>query len=680
MCDKDYRIFSKIRYFLSDMLKSNMKEYIDNKDCYMHGGNLQFELYDRNILDNISDSIIKQYSNNHKKCEILLRTIWSDDIDVVALSDNARVIFYYVKHNIESHLNKIRISYIKNLICNINGWSYNEVTHKIESTEWPNKSTGTMIYGFDIEFTYKLEKFEFRMCDISETKPENYEYLDNRSLYDMFITDSFKVLKNFKLNQIGSKWDKRIMRLLLSASMILNKNINCSNLSDSNKKFKYDQSLREKFYDKLKKIIDYCKLYLEAQGEIYKLNTHQRTLLNSAIESERDKINDNYGLNHGYFILDIFDNRNNAIFDNIGNYKKDINLDHVEKILEDLESCMDNAKLVIETHMIPRYDQNDLSYYLYNPSGEINVKLIKYYDVINNKPKSKNGNNFIEIIKFYTRANDGSNKSYVTMNDYMFKRTYLDFPIDNTQSGYNSDLYQLSIDTKHLFKNIVGEKHFYVYRFENYVNISPYGGYHTLKIGDEIIVPTIYSTTLKSSSISETITKNKNIYLKIKINKSANPLFLMGISSITDEYEVVLPFGSKLKVTNITDKKKNNDEILFVEADCIGYENLSSYSGINQTEQFIEFYKTHLMKKFSPSVTRDIPTTHIDHKPLLKSMSELINIDKYENIKKKDYVSNNNLTPKENKNIKDVCIVDACKIKPDDVTPNLNFNVLNTQY
>lgn len=185
---------------------------------------------------------------------------------------------------------------------------------------------------------------------------------------------------------------------------------------------------------------------------------------------------------------------------------------------------------------------------------------------------------------------------YLDMNSYLSDRIYLisaekDKKLDNDIQQINNIIVGLSNTfNDDLFKY---DDHLYVWRGDSNRMIGEHGSFYNIKNGDKI-----YSHTPISTSFYRPF--EKNIILKIKLDRNSYFAIISKYSQVPHEREILLPYGSVLEVTNTSYIQVNFNDVFLIEADYVLFQ-------MNDIKTHIYEYK-NLISKYWENENRIVPT------------------------------------------------------------------------
>lgn len=197
----------------------------------------------------------------------------------------------------------------------------------------------------------------------------------------------------------------------------------------------------------------------------------------------------------------------------------------------------------------------------------------------------------VNIVKLFTGEQYSKFNSaiYAAIYDTKFNgnMTKIEMQLYN---DYNDQIYKLFDnmydDTTHimnLFTNknkAIKETHYYVYRAEDFI-YSYDNILSNLELGDLYVLQTHTSTTIEFKKALA----HKDILLKIKMNTYSKCLLIFNYSDSPKENEILLSYGTLLRVTGKNYYHKDNKIKLVIDME---YEGRLSFNNINE---FINYYK-----------------------------------------------------------------------------------------
>ncbi len=562
----DFNIYYDLKFIFIAIMEKLFMDDLQNNKCHIHGGNFAFSQINQNILNNIFDYV--------KALNILdlFYMIASDDIDINTSKYNVANLADTVRKN---HTNdtvvKLYLEYIKIIICKHMKWKTQECTIRLQLSDTEDKGVFTLS-TCNVLVNNTLnggEIYTIHLYDISGNS--SYVHNDGSLLNILQLDYIYMINSVYRKNIYVKSPTKRLLRINLIINLFLNGYI------DFAKSHKYVENTywQNSLSEAILQIREYTKEYMESGGAIYMESS-------GAIYNKTKKNDIDMKYINDFIYLNINDVGNKNISFTKGNkyFTSNYKIDTF-KIIENIIEYYKNNK--------SQYIFEDLNIHnrVKNITDETDI-IASYNSELSRLP------NALTVIKLFTDIKGGL-YDYEKFNKYIIDSIYMKGIYDSTLSDYNSQLYEIATNIN-LNKKKKLNKEFYVYRYENLINTGKYGIYNNLKKDDVFIVPFMYSTTLKSKFVSNSIIKGKKVFLEIKLKMSDPFILTLNNSSVLNEDEITIPFGTKLKVIDTRNIIINNEIFLYVMTEYDGIDNdvIDTFPGINITEKFINYYKQYL--------------------------------------------------------------------------------------
>lgn len=303
------------------------------------------------------------------------------------------------------------------------------------------------------------------------------------------------------------------------------------------------------------------------------------------------------------------------------------------------------------------YDNNTVNIYNNNLEASISYTIPPVVSIPENLNDAANQflNTFVgELHRYvwkspvYTLIREFTDTGYISMNSYMFSSIYSnkleDINIGDSEYKNNALLkwFMFEYRNNNYIMNLIPDnRSIHIYRGENNVNIGINGGFNNLCIGDTMCTPTHISTSLDRPFC-------KDILLRIQINKNSIFFPVLGISKYHEENEIILPYGSVLRVTNISFAKYHDN--IYKLIDLIYVKCIYNTQDNKELYNFVKYYKEkYLQKSFCPLVDVELNMknySNLDYKIYssinfnvpIKNIDEIDIMNPYNNISQ-DFVT-----------------------------------------
>lgn len=605
-----FTLFTNIEILYNQIIQIIKIIHNQSIEHQIHGGLNLVNSIDKNILMKIAH-IVK----NKNMCDVL-QLLYTNDVDIVfkdqsnmnnfiiclseifheyALDRNSCInlnqseFHDYVQNNLS--LPKIKTNnetinlfsmHMKSLLCSYLKTSHDdsEILYKITTLPHSINTQNDFLYKIgELMFFNAVIKdndnktYKYCLCDLHISKTFIYEdfakydyiekFLYEYKYYFDFTIEKLKNSTKIKEHQINNitntdktvifrfnddiieelcEQDKkikfRLSRMLLYANLFfINGNANLGRIRDIILNANFD--VNKFIIDAESIIVKFIKLAYSVRTDIYYFEN-----------DDIIKVDDN---NFNYYLNFMFNGIQNGINTIIQNCKNlNISLAQID-IDTPLNILFNNfCSSVVSNSNLTKYEED-----------------LKIYDLASSN-----------VIKEYTGS------YYTTIITYLRQRLFENNNIIN--HNYNKDLYNIfhiSRELTNKYNNIIfdNEDYFYVVRGENFMSFENYYNYFTLPIGKEFTHPFPLST-----SISIHGKFDKNITLKIKINKNSIFCLLFNYSTHRYEREVLLPPGTQFKILN---KTEIQSEKIIIDLEIIG--NLLTIEECDNIENYINYYKTN---------------------------------------------------------------------------------------
>ncbi|QKF94852.1 ADP ribosyltransferase [Fadolivirus algeromassiliense] len=552
-----YKIFNSCRYMLYQYIKESLSGYT----YYLHGGNILLFHINQNILDKLMTTIIDNDTLPDNDKKFFMELLYSDDIDIVTNTEqSARSICNKLHQNLKSNTYvKLFMYYIKYIMCYYHDLNIND-------------------YGMDfiINETFVQSHSLFRIMmilipvkggasigfNIVDILYDNFIPLkSSENMYDMLTYEFTSIVSQFKKDKIASKHMKRFNRLYFFMNMFYNGYVDLLNTEYKN------NFATPTFSDTLKNILDYLTETIKLGALSY---TNNGIKYNEAIKYMTIK-------RLGMETFNLLQNEGNDIMilfkDSLDIFCKKL-IDDIDGI--NLNNQLITKKLEINTTLRENILRVHYNYNILSPKKTLIDSLRLYKNELQSQDTKGNIRSFTSY--HYTRLCD-----YIYDTIYGFS-TVKDVKNEQDNENINSVIHNLSrLYNDSLFTDDNEGKYLYVYRGENYIMTNISGAYDNLKKGDLFVIPTIYSTTC---TLDKAFTKP--ILLRIRLDRYSKFLIICSYSSVPYEHEIMLPYGSMLKVVDVKkiDYKGKRLLVDLQYIDCIYTKSLS---------EFISYYRNYYL-------------------------------------------------------------------------------------
>jgi hypothetical protein len=273
-----------------------------------------------------------------------------------------------------------------------------------------------------------------------------------------------------------------------------------------------------------------------------------------------------------------------------------------DTIVSKINIIMDNSNLPFSNLIYLESKGNDDFTIEYNPCLDKWAELLTNYlfkepltinnDTITIDSIDLNNytNELIQIDECDKFIYNYTHQAYKQLNSYMYDMIYDDKEEDPVFETRNKFIFSTALALTKKYDCLFIDP-IYLYRGENNINISNFGGWFNMKKGDVIITPTLYSTSLNiGSSFS-----HKDIILKIKIYNDSVVLYLLNHSSKRNEKEVLIPYGAKLKVIDCEYYSYDGNLKYFIELEYIGLCDIVLRDD-HTIKSFTDYYRKEYLK------------------------------------------------------------------------------------
>ena len=562
-----YQIFNKVRYFIYEYVKSSLSSTAPNK-YYIHGGNTLLNFIDQMILDKIMERIMDNENLSEENKNFLITVLYSEDIDIVTSRVEARKISEKLKADFnENQYYRIFLYYINYVVSYYMGWSIE--TTKMSINIIDNSGAANLYKIIAIISDSKTTKsISFVLCDIYII--DKYIYKPSEEFNNIIGFEFTSIIDQLKMDKIYHNKDKRIYRIYFFINILYSRYLNFL-------KIKETYSILSDVFTllSLKDILEDVVNYIEKEN-----------IIDKGITIER-----------------IGNNTFNILFGKSGFdfFKKNISSGN---LVNNLTNGIMNA-----------YEENNI----FKENFLATTSLMRLIDDHFNKPPItivpiltdyETKLKVLDLIRDFSIKKFTGN-DYKPLNDYIFNKIYgIIKTTDDTLSKRNSYIKEICYELSKSFNDILFEtdKYIYVYRGENYVLTGPIGSYNNLKKGDVILLPTNVSTSISKPW-------NKSIILRIRLDVNSKFTIIMNYSSFPTEKEILLPFGTMLKINDVINVQYQ-DTTLFIDSEYI------STNDIMDVDKWIDYYRNYyLMNK-----NNHVLGATIDPMSLIDSLSKLRNI------------------------------------------------------
>jgi hypothetical protein len=580
--DRRYKIFNALQFCMDELNKYLRSRDLTRNIYFIHGGAINLKMLDRNKITNLINSI--RQKNDIDLYRFINKVLCTDDIDFVTnnLDLLQRSILTFLRYEQTNPFFR-QVKYIFLLYIKLNSLNYTELSIVPYFSEpFPLIKNGQLFltlvrFGFSIIHNNK-NLATILLGDISQPEPQHFDIngIQDGSKLEYILNIEIP----FLLNNINDDYKKpgRIARLLIILLFILDKKINY-----------------------LQNIIN--------NSTFEDINIDILTLSINNIKNLYFKLDDDYR----YYINSIFDIYNNKLLSNFLITKKNINfsLTKLKKtIIEDLNINRKNLILtnilsisLINYTFLRKIYATDL-YNNTNPYYDVTLyqNVINFSNIYANYLDIHRPNTFWTTYKAELTRIDGINHNivnnftgmyYITLNSAIYFKIFkfsfaeenqIDLLLLENQQIFNivNEMYQHNINFLNVFNNphISGAKDYYLFRGENFMFFND-NVLVNLNIGDTYILPTHSSFSIYTEN---DFIRNKSIILRLKMNILSKCIFLFDYSAVRPEMEVLLSYGTILKVTNKQTYYSGNNIKYLIDLEYIG---LLEFSNINH---FFDYY------------------------------------------------------------------------------------------
>ena len=543
-----YKFFNSSRYFILDILTQYVRPHYN---AHIQGGLIMLNLFEGSMLDNIKYKIEEYIDNNpNVDYKFLLSLIYVNDINIITGSiDTAKLLANSIINSIkENSFRKYFFNYLFVSVCNYLNWKKDDVKYEIKLR------MGKSSRDIDLYVENKILGINYTFEIVNIIVVDNYKQQNIKNIYDVYKYDvreyskqvlhKYMTYKNQGINNINVYTHTELRNLargFLYFNMFINKDIIAKNITN-------DNSNEAKTF-----ITDFSNIFMLISKLIKNINI-KVPIINKTNNSTFTIDFSNDAMN--YYIKLKNNNIDNLILETI---------DYLEQ-----ESTKNIDSLTFQNNNILN---NNLTNYVYDAilvkrsQPKVNRKLSsddnylqRIFDEYNNDLVK------LDYEKVILRFSDNY---YLGLNNYLTDRIYLNS--NNINDILNTDL-DIINDIIRKMSNKYNKELFrfddelYVWRGEINRLIGENGSMYNLKKGDRIYTRTPISTSFHRPFV-------KDITLKIKIKEESKFAILLKNSKYIHEYEILLPYGTILDVTNTSYIKVNNNYTYLIEADYISSNN-----------------------------------------------------------------------------------------------------------
>lgn len=555
-----HRIFSDINLCMVQYIKIALQHY-ENYELF--GDYLWKKFLNEQIVDKIATIISNNDFLDNTKKKFLYSIIYFTNITISTTELNIHNIAILLKQNLFSLTNffSLHVQYCVSYYLN---WDNRHVNMSIEILDYiPTHRLYRLIW----RFTYGSENVDIILADIEISKKSHYQK-------DISIISIIENDINNILSKIYLRSDKDILRCHFFINMLIASYINYPYISKEDIKV-----LTEK------RII---KLLIYFQKYIHKNNKLTNNQVPCFVIQRLD--DNNFNIYFNKLIFTDPDSIENQVTEGINNLHSYYNIYILKNNYFLTYELYKNIDSKLYQHI------NSTYYKSYNLNVDINLEKI-LNDYIN------------ELVYLDEQYNKSvlsyTSEQYQSINEYIYKKIYginnevqteKKISVMNTNTNIVKLIYHMSNKYN---KNLFNEEspYIYVYRLDYNLLLRDIS-YYNLKSGDIIITPTITST-----GISEPNYIKRDILFRIKLDANSKFLMIMKYSVYKNEKEIILPYGSLLKITNIQTIRKTDDQsdlsskqtikvIKLLDVEFIGTTNI-----IDVNEHVNYFINNYLSKK-----------------------------------------------------------------------------------
>jgi endonuclease/exonuclease/phosphatase family metal-dependent hydrolase len=533
----NFKIFNVVRRYLLHYI-NNSVQFVNKIDYYLHGGGQLLHHFDDNIIENIASKLInmtKSETLKNNDCDNIMLALFTEDIDIVVRNNNVKdTIITQILENVNNNINSFNLIYIHYIFTKLKNLPFKDSKYELKKEILINGA-----HRIKYIITANNKKYKFDFCDVYAES--NFKWIDT-NLPSNIINSEFKsLLDNYKENKIITKHQKRAFRILLYINMLCAHYINPL-VVETVSNIRFDIMLEE---------INYFTDYLK--------NTNFITI---------KRLSDiDFNLDIGAPNIKNYYAYNNEIL------KRNIEQLQLFITKKRSKSVLQTSDLYPESNIIKQILYSHYGIPMNNSNVDKHTALTEYYNTLV-------GFDDKNAVKNYT------SNYYFDLNTYMIDKIYKNRETDEKIEQDNRDIYYMADDLSLKYNSkIIGNDSFYVIRGENFINTFK-GSYYNLKKNDIYVLPTHYSTSLKSAF-------NKSIILRIKLNRNSTFIIVTKYSNVPSEQEILLPFGSILRVTDSKEILYNNEKKLLIDFEYIALQK------IYKIAEFIDYYqRTYLQTNF----------------------------------------------------------------------------------
>ena len=523
--EKKYDLFNKIKFYSNKIISKTLEHERASIKYETHGSYFWLNMLDvkyiqllYTMINNSTENIDKNFYTN---------LLYPKDIDIACNGPKSITdILIKFKRNTGTDEFKIYMNYILQLFANFTGLNYNDIDGRMMIVSNNYKSKFIVLNIFNIvttEFLYSLEL-------INITSYLDVEQLTNLQISKTnnivsFLTIEFELLLS-NVDISNENYIGRLHRCILMYYMILNKYlssyVNCTGIT---------QDQLDALFVIITRIIEHLNIHV---------NTKQ-ILTFSRIPNIDEYMFTSYLLPSNLVISD-------------------------------------NDKQLVSDYVVNFPDINIASLYLVYPNTMFaaNNSLNDHYGELDER-------NYIAIITTIDGSRNISSYSgfgYASLNEYVIKRIFQNTPNENMLTNKMNDISNTTDRMHQHFINMLNHQnplmkfdYIYLYRAENYVHIPNIGSFENAKIGDIYINPTYISTSFDI----ETPTGRghggfggKTLFIRIKTDINLPFVYVGSYSEVPNEKEILLKYGSLLKIVDKKYYKHHNQVVLFIDLELLG--------------------------------------------------------------------------------------------------------------
>lgn len=554
----EFKIYSMIRPFLFRFILNKIRT-IERDSYYVHGGGFMLNHLDYNIIDEIAEFII-DYSkdNNRVNCNLLLSVLYSDDADIVTSIDQRDTIANSIISNNGINFEEV---FIKRLFCQLLEIPIDTANGRFSILNMPPNDSGRVSrieYIIDSPEMDRLKKFV--IADINGKT--NYRHNDSSTI-DFIVNEDHVTIAQRLDSPYMTKKDKRVLRILFHINMLLEGAVNhikttgLGNIDAQN----------------IAIVCDICNTY-----------TNNNNIIFPSIKKITDnKININMGTSYDY-PNDIGE------LENLLRELERINSEKKQALVLDI-NLMKQSDYNLIKKVFDNYEYNNNNNYTQQEENKLNLVENEIRDFFTNKENWLIQNDVRSNNDNYNPVKQFTGNYYIEINNYITYKIYdMSFTQDMIDNSNNLErdnmiIRKLCIEQSRIANNYLFTlaDDMYVYRGENYSNTFR-GAYSNLKKNDTIITHNSFSTSWATPFMQ------KPVIMRIKLSRSSQVCYIGTYSQFRNEKEILLPFGTILKVIDIKEMMYNNEVKIVIDLENVGLLN------INSIDHFVDIYKNIHLK------------------------------------------------------------------------------------